>query len=292
MNNADLEQSARRSPIETVYPCLDHGYVKYIDHLGSDEFIVECARMSTGKGFKGWNTDMAMLDYMYRNRHTSPFEFGVLVVEVQAPIMVFRQWHRHRTFTYSEASGRYTELPHLYFVPSEDRLRKQSTTNKQASGGSSFSEAESSWICKNIETDQHRVRESYRRYLEMGLARELARVNCPVSQYSRMRAIGNLKNWLHFLNLRLDKHAQPEIRAFAEPIEQLIKDLWPRTYSLFLEYDINGQHMSATEVSMLNVTLGSDGIHTLYQMALQQFGEKRALEFIRKLQPSFPDIQQ
>lgn len=235
---------------------LDSGYLKYVDHLGDDQFIVECARMSTDGAFRGWDSDQSLLDYMYRNGHTSPFEFGILVVEVQAPIMVFRQWHRHRTFTYNEMSARYTELPNLYYLPQAQRIQPQSRHNKQGSDESFIPELQNA-LQRSMHLAQLDDRADYERLLETGISRELARINTPVSQYSRMRAIGNLHNWLHFLRLRMDEHAQFEIRQYANAAVKIISRLWPRTYNLFEEYTLFGQRFSHSEMIVLRSILDS-----------------------------------
>jgi thymidylate synthase (FAD) len=250
---------------------LDHGYVKLIPNgcWGSDEIIIESARMSTNKGFQGWGTDECLefqlggyinpdeapkcekgssqcitkhtgdeklLRYLYEHKHMTPFEMAGLTIEVQAPIMVFREWHRHRTQSYNEMSGRYTELPNLYYLPDADRLMtgKQSTTNKQGSGGQ-FTNDELMPIQAAYAAAIASSRMSYEEMLRLGVAREIARLVLPVSQYSRMRASANLRNWLAFLSLRLDPAAQWEIRQYASAVETFIKELFPRTHGLFNE---------------------------------------------------------
>lgn len=217
-----------------LIPLLDHGYVKYIEHWGSDERIIEAARMSTDKGFQDWDKDAKLLAYLYRNKHLTPFEQCGMTVEVQAPIFVFREWHRHRTQSYNELSARYTELPNLFYIPSSDRIKKQSTTNKQGSG-----EPLSAWTtdyCRDVIKKAYLdSREAYEVLLANGVAREVARLVIPVAQYSRMRASANLRNWLQFLELRLPENAQWEIRQYAEAVGSLIKTHFGRTYGLFAE---------------------------------------------------------
>jgi thymidylate synthase (FAD) len=229
---------------------LDHGYIKYVQHCGTDETVIETARMSTGKGFQGWDKDADLLEYLYENDHATPFESGDLMIEVQCPIFVVRQWHRHRTQSYNELSGRYTEMPDLFYVPKTDRIQKQSTSNKQGSAGE-FTEGEQSKIQIMLEEDQENSRWNYEDYLDMGLSRELARINLPLSQYTRFRAKANLRNWFAFLNLRLDEHAQEEIRKFAQAVAIIIQELWPRSYELFLEHTFFAVKFSRTEMDFL-----------------------------------------
>lgn len=226
-------------------PVLDHGYVKLVDFWGRDESIIEAARMSTAKGFQGWDKDAKLLKYLWEHKHYSPFEMAGLTIEVQAPIFVFREWHRHRTLSvaldddigidaYNELSARYTELPDLFYIPSIERIMagKQSSKNKQSSE-TGFTQAEAHDIMRRIEHAAASARFLYEELLEEGLSRELARLVISVNQYSRMRASANLRNWLAFLELRLGEGAQYEIQEFAKAVAQIVADIYPRTYSLF-----------------------------------------------------------
>lgn len=242
---------------------LDHGYVEVIDVLGSDQRIIEAARMSTDKGFLGWGPihpdsclasaygatiadctchdpkpgDENLLRYLYENKHASPFEFGELVIEVQAPIVVFREWQRHRTQSYNEMSARYTALPDLFYLPDIQRMMasKQSSMNKQSSDqAATFTEAQADSFRRALETSYRDARLRYELLLNAGVAREIARLVIPVAQYSRMRAKANLRNWLAFLTLRMDEKAQWEIRQYANVIGLIIAQHFPRTWNLFI----------------------------------------------------------
>lgn len=217
------------------------GYVEFIESWGSDERVIESARMSTGKGFKGWGTednpgDEKLLRYLWEHKHLTPFEMCGMTLEVQAPIFVFREWHRHRTQSYNEMSGRYTELPNLYYIPSEARLRgaKQSTVNKQGSEGG-FSAEAAAENRKRLSRAYDNSRWTYQYLLSAGVAREVARMCLPVAQYSVMRVSANLRNWFQFLTLRLDKAAQWEIRQYAISVLSIAEDVFPRTTKLFNE---------------------------------------------------------
>lgn len=215
---------------------LDHGYVKLVDKWGSDEAIIEAARMSTSGGFRGWEVDSRLLRYLWEHKHYSPFEMGGVVFEVQAPIFVFREWHRHRTQSYNELSARYTELPDLFYIPSIERLMagRQATKNKQGSE-EGFTEAFAKAMQVVMEKASKRARSEYEYILSLGVSRELARLVIPVNQYSRMRASANLRNWLGFLELRMAEGAQWEIRQFANAVGEIVGELFPRTYELFKE---------------------------------------------------------
>jgi thymidylate synthase (FAD) len=226
-----------------VKTILDHGYITPIESWGSDERIIEAARMSTGKGFLGWGTpeapgDEKLLAYLYRNKHATPFEMAGLVIEVQAPIFVFREWHRHRTQSYNEMSARYIPLPDVNYVPSVDRCLVNSATNKQAGTvkGSEELDAISSetWLFE-LSQLYAKAEQVYQDGLRRGLPKELARLPVPVARYSRMRAQANLRNWLAFLTLRMDPAAQWEIRQYANAVGEIIAEKFPRTWALFME---------------------------------------------------------
>ena len=218
---------------------LDFGYVKYIENWGSDERIVEAARMSTSKGFQGWETDLRLLQYLWTNHHHTPFEMAGLTIEVQAPLFVFREWHRHRTQSYNELSARYTKLPDLYYIPSIERIQnsKQAASNKQGSEDG-IDSTKAMVIQGRITCATATAREYYEELLELGVSREVARVVIPVNQYSRMRASANLRNWLHFLTLRVAPNAQWEIRQYADAVSTIVKQWFPRTHALW-EAEIN-----------------------------------------------------
>lgn len=222
---------------------LDHGSCELVESWGSDAGIVEAARMSTNKGFKGWGTpeepgDEKLLRYLYENKHSTPFEMAGLTIEVKAPIFVFRQWHRHRTQSYNEMSARYTPLPNENYIPTVERLMVNSTKNKQAgavAGSASLDELGASAFQAQLRTNYDNSENLYQHALAIGVPKELARVHLPVGRYSRMRASANLRNWLSFLTLRMDPHAQHEVRVYAEAVGKMIEDAFPRTWQLFVE---------------------------------------------------------
>ena len=227
---------------------LDHGYVKYIDHMGSDESVIEAARMSTGKGFLGWDTDAKLLEYLYENRHMTPFECGgELQVEIQAPIFVFRQIMRHRTFSFNEFSARYTKMPNIHYLPDLNRLNTQSKSNKQSSSTDLIPDYLQEMFLEKTKEEQDQIYDTYKYFTSKKLSREIARINCPVSRYSKIRAKTDLRNWLHFLGLRMDKHAQWETQQYANAAAEIIKEIWPRTFELFEEYSLYSVTLSRTE---------------------------------------------
>ncbi|MEK6880593.1 MAG: FAD-dependent thymidylate synthase [Nanoarchaeota archaeon] len=219
---------------------LDHGYVELIQPWGSDSSIIEAARMSTNKSFTNWGTeenpgDEKLLKYLYEHKHFTPFEMAGLIVEVKAPIFVFREWHRHRTQSYNEMSARYIPLPDENYIPTVERLMMTSEKNKQAGSNTGIKVTEQS-ITSYLDS-LHDMYESqqqlYERALSYGIPKELARIHLPVGRYSRMRASANLRNWIAFLTLREDENAQWEIRQYAHVISDFIKALFPRTHQLY-----------------------------------------------------------
>jgi thymidylate synthase (FAD) len=196
---------------------LDHGLVRLVESMGSDLSIVRNARVSYDAE---WRTgedegkDAKLIGYLIKNRHTSPFESAAFTFEVKAPIFVFRQWHRHRTWSFNEISARYSELPEEFYVPAADQLTTQSTTNKQMRTDEAHPRADD-W--RELMRNHNAVTfDLYRSMLADGVPRELARSVLPVATYSHMFATVDLHNLMHFLKLRLHSHAQYEIRVYAE----------------------------------------------------------------------------
>ncbi|MDZ4344118.1 MAG: FAD-dependent thymidylate synthase [Candidatus Binatia bacterium] len=245
--------------MEQAAAVLDAGYVKIVEAWGSDERIIEAARMSTGKGFQGWGPqhdkdclrpdlklgiectcdgvpgDEKLLAYLYNNKHMTPFEMAGMVIEVKAPIFVFREWHRHRTQSYNEMSARYTPLPDENYIPSIKRLMMTGGSNKQAQSVGAILDETGAKAFQAVLKEAYRdAQEAYEFGLSAGVPKELARLPVPVARYSRMRASANLRNWLQFLTLRMDPAAQWEIRQYAEAVGELIAGSFPRTWELFI----------------------------------------------------------
>ena len=221
---------------------LDHGYVKFIEPWGSDERIIEAARMSTDGGFVSWEPyeghpkgDAGLLAHLYKNKHSTPFEMAGMVIEIKAPIFVFREWHRHRTQSYNEMSARYIPLPNENYIPTRERIIEgaKPSTNRQAAGTVPLvREAIDDWL-KALNAFYIVAEATYLTGLAMGIPKELARLPVPVARYSRMRASTNLRNWLAFLTLRQAPQAQWEIRQYANAVGELVAEHFPRTWGLY-----------------------------------------------------------
>lgn len=208
---------------------LDHGFVRLVDHMGSDLSVVRAARVSYDAAWRAGEdqgSDARLIRYLWSHRHTTPFEAVEFQFEVYAPIFVFRQWHRHRTWSFNELSARYRELPEVFYVPDPAVVGEQATANKQ---GRQSSEREREAECAMLRDAASEAFKTYRTLLAAGWPRELARSVLPVSTYSHMFAKTNLRNLLHFLDLRVDTHAQHEIRVYAEAMLALIRPIVPES---------------------------------------------------------------
>jgi thymidylate synthase (FAD) len=225
---------------------LDHGYVRHVESWGRGDAgepeagIIEAARQSTQGSFRGWETDKKLLATLFNSnpQHATPFEFAGMVIETQAPIFVFREWHRHRTQSYNEMSARYAPLPDLNYIPTVERIMigAQATTNKQAgtiSGAEVITEFSAAMFRSELAATYQVAEERYQRALASGVPKELARCHLPVGRYSRMRASTSLRNWLAFLTLRMDPGAQWEIRQFANVVGDVIAREFPQTWALY-----------------------------------------------------------
>ena len=263
--------SARIGEIKRKREILDHGYIEVVETWGTDERIVEGARMSTGKGFLGWGPihdedcdwdklddksksdpeedtacncdggpklgDEKLLRFLYENRHMTPFEMAGMTIEVMAPIFVFREWHRHRVpFSYNEMSARYTPLPDVNYIPTVERLLRNSKTNKQAGvvkDASELTVAAAQEFQNRIQHHYDEAEQTYQIALLSGVPKELARIHLPVGRYSRMRASSNLRGWMNFLTLRDHEAAQWEIHQYASALNTMLSEKFPRSMELF-----------------------------------------------------------
>jgi thymidylate synthase (FAD) len=217
-------------------PVLDHGFVRVIDYMGDDAAVVQAARVSYGKGTRAVSEDRALIRYLMRHRHTSPFEMCELKLHVKMPIFVARQWIRHRMASVNEVSARYSVLDTEFYLPAPSALAAQSANNKQGRGAV-LEEGAATEVLALLKRDAEQAFSSYTALLdEAGLARELARLNLPLSAYTQWYWKIDLHNLLHFLALRLDPHAQWEIRAYAEVISGLVAGWVPHSHAAFVDY--------------------------------------------------------
>ena len=237
--------------INKTYPVLDKGHVILVDYIGHDNRIVESARVSY-KGAKTHREDSALINYLMKNKHWSPFEQVQFTFIIKCPIFVARQWFRHRTFKFNEISGRYSKMPNDYYVPDLDRIKTQSKKNKQGSDDTNkLSVEDKMWYQRTIEDDQDAIRDHYQKYLDTDIARELARINLPLAQYTEFYCTGDLRNMFNFLQLRLDSHAQYEIAVYGQVMAEIIKTVVPIAYEAFENHILGAVSFSKDEVEYL-----------------------------------------
>lgn len=252
-------------------PLLDHGFIRVVDYMGSDAAIVQAARVSYGRGTKKVSEDAGLINYLLRHRHTTPFEMCEIKFHVKLPIFVARQWIRHRTANVNEYSGRYSVMDKEFYVPAPEQLAAQSRSNRQGRGGVLEGE-EAARVLRYLRED---AEQAYAHYEEMlneneagdvldparsGLARELARMNLPVNFYTQWYWKVDLHNFMHFLSLRADAHAQYEIRVYAEAMLDVLKAWVPQTYDAFINYRTGGAHLSATALKALKRMLAGEKV--------------------------------
>jgi len=236
---------------EKYFPVLDHGFCAVVDSMGNDHAIARAARCSYGVGTKTVSDDRGLIRTLIRDMHTSPLEMCELVIHVGLPIFVARQWVRHRTASLNEYSGRYSVMPMIFYSPERDRLKTQSQTNKQGSTDDLISEDAHARMLDNQHDARTAIKTLYANNIESDLARELARIDLPLSTYTYWYWKIDLKNLLHFLKLRLDIHAQWEIRQYAKVIAGIVKEWLPLTWEAFSDYVLNGVHFSRQEQALL-----------------------------------------
>lgn len=260
-----LEQFKREIPV------LDHGFVELIDTMGSDASIECAARVSyNGDGeVRKYKETRALLRYMMRHNHSSPYEMAEIVLHVKLPIFVERQWIRHRTASINELSARYSELPEEYYVPELNQVCYQSTDNKQGRSGPLDIE-EAGQFQDSCRFNARDAFDEYHNHLKLGIAKETARINLPLSTYTRKYWKMDANNLMHFMKLRLDPHAQWEIRQYAEVIFRIFKAWLPITAEAFIDYRLEAVTLSRMEVKAFKLFMrtASDSQLKLVQDAL------------------------
>jgi thymidylate synthase (FAD) len=222
-------------------------FVRLVDHMGSDESIVQAARVSYGAGTKSVNDDRALIRYLMRHKHTTPFEMVEFKFHIRAPIYVARQWLRHRTASVNEMSARYSVIPDEFFLP--DELRKQSTSRGQ--GGEEPFGATGGNLLQKQKASCDFAFYVYDELLEKGVSRELARAHLPQCTFTEFYWKIDLHNLLHFLQLRMEDHAQKEIRDVAAKLYELVRPIVPVTCEAFEDFRIGSVTLSRLEVEAI-----------------------------------------
>lgn len=253
--------AALEAQLFTAIPVLDHGFVRVVDYMGDDSAVVQAARVSYGRGTRRALEDEGLIRYLMRHHHSTPFEMCEIKFHVKLPIFVARQWIRHRTANVNEYSARYSILDKDYYLPSPEQLAKQSTNNRQGRG--EILEADKAVHVLELLRDD--AEQTYGHYEEMlsddiGLARELARMNLTLNSYTQWYWKTDLHNLFHFLRLRADSHAQYEIRAYAEAMLKLTEAWVPLSYQAFCDYRLGAVTFSAKMLTVLRQKLAGQTI--------------------------------
>jgi len=263
------------------FPVLDDGFVRVIDYMGADESIVQAARVSYGKGTKKVSEDKALIRYLMRHDHTTPFEMCEIKLHVRVPMDCWRQWIRHRTANVNEYSTRYSLAIDSLQKTAPEQWRLQSKDNKQ--GSSDFADTALGVVLSEEEENLHNIiKKAYQKRIEMGIAREQARKDLLLSTYTEAYWKIDLHNLFHFLRLRMDPHAQVEIRSYAKVIgEKIVKEWCPIAWEAFEDYKLNSQYFSRREMKVLSFIQTNKNLSEIKTM-LNELG------FYLKHEPSKP----
>ena len=241
------------------FPVLDHGFVSLNDYMGTDECIERAARVSYGYGTRKQSQTRGLLRYLRRHKHTTPSEMVELKFHCCMPIFIARQWIRHRTANVNEYSGRYSLVPMLFYTPEEAQLQTQSARNNQGRSGQSVAPAVHAEAARRWADGRRLTVDSYEWLTGQEVARELARIDLPLSTYTQWYWKIDLHNLLHFLTLRVDAHAQWEIQEFGRVMAGMLKRVAPLSYEAWIDYDVCGGHVSRMELEALRALLRTDG---------------------------------
>ncbi len=259
--------------LDKEYKVLDKGFIRLVDYYGSDQRIVQSARVSYGEGTKTVSQDAGLIDYLLRHQHTSPFEQVVFTFHLKMPIFVARQWVRHRMGRMNEVSGRYSIMKDEFYVPADEVIAPQSTDNKQGRDSTPYPKEEAEKIRTSFMKGQEQAYGVYNDMVANGLAREIARINLPLSLYTEFYWQMDLHNLFHFLKLRLDSHAQYEIREYAKVILEMVRKVCPLAASAF-ENDMNkAVSFNGEELEALRAVLDGKP-NPLEGKKLERFNEK------------------
>ena len=287
------------------FPVLDHGFVALVDYMGSDPDIERAARVSYGYGTRKVSATRGLVRYLRRHMHTTPSEMVELKFHVCMPIFVARQWIRHRTANVNEYSGRYSLMPLLFYTPDADDFALQSADNKQGRMPEGADPALYREAIERWEATRERAAADYEWMIGQDVARELARIDLPLSVYTQWYWKIDLHNLIHFLTLRADLHAQYEIRAYAEVMAGMLKRVAPLSYEAWIDYGFSSAPMSRAELAVLRElidataegkggTLAARDGAALDTEALKEHGlsGREVRELIDKLQPAeTPDFE-
>lgn len=282
------------------YPVLDHGFVALVDYMGTDECIERAARVSYGYGTRQVNLTRGLIRYLRRHHHTTPSEMVEFKFHCCMPVFVTRQIIRHRTANVNEASGRYSLIPMLFYAPPRHQLQTQSRSNNQGRSGESVPDSIHREAMRRWEKIRSESRDTYEWLTGEDVARELARIDLPLSTYTQWYWKIDLHNLLHFLTLRVDRHAQWEIQEYGRVMAGMLKRAAPLSYEAWIDFDVCGARLSRAELTALRrlVAHKGDGLEangaTLSMGDLESMGlsKREARELFEKLDDTaVPDFE-
>lgn len=240
------------------FKVLDKGFVRLVDVMGDDNSIVQAARVSYGKGTKTVREDRGLIRYLIRHKHTTPLEMVEFKFHIKLPIFIARQWIRHRTANVNEYSGRYSEMTDDFYLPDPEQIRPQSTMNRQGRSDEELPDNTAMEIRTKLLNTQIKLYDEYKDMLDKDLARELARINLPLSNYTEWYWKIDLHNLMHFLKLRLDDHAQYEIQVYGRVMADIVKQIVPVAWEAFEDYHLNSVTFSAKEGYILKKLIAGE----------------------------------
>ncbi|HEX3773146.1 MAG TPA: FAD-dependent thymidylate synthase [Polyangiaceae bacterium] len=283
------------------FPVLDHGFVSLVDYMGTDECIERAARVSYGYGTRQTSQTRGLLRYLRRHLHTTPSEMVEFKFHCSMPMFVARQWIRHRSANVNEYSGRYSLMPMLFYTPTEEQLQTQSKRNNQGRSGTAVEPAKYAEAVRRWNEIREQSRAAYEWMTNEDMARELSRIDLPLSTYTQWYWKIDLHNLLHFLKLRVDAHAQWEIQEFGRVMAGMLKRVAPLSYEAWIDYDVCGARVSRMELDALRrlIAVGSETVHarngaSLDSAALAELGlaKREARELFDKLSANpVPDFE-
>ena len=277
------------------FPVLDHGFVALVDYMGSDEAVESAARVSYGAGTRKVSQTRGLVRYLRRHGHTTPSEMVELKFHCAMPIFVARQWIRHRTASVNELSARYSLLPLLFYEPDRANFAYQSSANNQGRQAEPAPAALYAGAIDRWERLRAEAASTYGWLLGEDVARELARIDLPLSTYTQWYWKIDLHNLLHFLRLRVDPHAQWEIQEYGRVMAGMLQRVAPLSYEAWLDYDVMGERLSAGEIELLRGLLKPDpeagsirasGVATTDDAKAAGLSPREIRELIEKLSPS------
>jgi thymidylate synthase (FAD) len=276
------------------FPVLDNGFVALVDYMGTDDDVERAARVSYGAGTRKTSQTRGLIRYLRRHKHSTPSEMIELKFHCAMPIFIARQWIRHRTANVNEMSGRYSLLPMVFYTPEPAQLQVQSKSNNQGRSGDQMSDDFYAKATGGWSTVRGSSQQQYEWLTSHDVARELARIDLPLSTYTQWYWKIDLHNLMHFLTLRVDAHAQWEIREYGKVMAGMMKRVAPLSYEAWIDYDVTGARFSRMELAALRTLVAGDtdrifsragGVEKSELLELG-FSDREVTEFVAKISKS------